>query len=159
MIKLNRRKQMASGPRLLSDCICDEYMKGSLELHIPQLLRPARQLWPAIRQKTAVGGASFPGLDRKAGALGPSRFCHGTELVTRGQAGNPLLQEGCCQGHLRGRGHISPALAIWTMALVRLPAMFGPGARGSRRFGFSSRGGVRRRMRRQVRIMICWPLT
>ena len=41
---------MAAGTRLARVRICEEYMGDSLELHIQQLLRPARQLWPAMRQ-------------------------------------------------------------------------------------------------------------
>ena len=49
VIKLNRRKHMATGSRLARVCICEEYMRGSLELHIPQLVCPVCQLSPAIR--------------------------------------------------------------------------------------------------------------
>ena len=41
VIKLNRRKRMASGSRLVRAGICDEYARDSLELHIPK----GRQ-WP-----------------------------------------------------------------------------------------------------------------
>ena len=65
VIKLNRRKHMAAGSRLVRACICDEYARDSLELHIPQLLCPARQLWTATRQKTPVGEPLFPGWNGK----------------------------------------------------------------------------------------------
>ena len=60
VIKLNRRKHVDFGSRLVRACICDDYMRDSLELHTPQLLRPVRQPWPAIRRKTAVGDPLFP---------------------------------------------------------------------------------------------------
>ena len=60
VIELNRRKHMASGSRLLRTCICDKFVIDSLELHIPRLLRPVCQLWPAIRQRMPVGDRLFP---------------------------------------------------------------------------------------------------
>ena len=38
IIKLNRRKHVAAGSRLIRACICDANATDSLELHIPQLL-------------------------------------------------------------------------------------------------------------------------
>ena len=52
---------MATGSRLVRTCICEEYVRGPRELHIPQLLCPVRQLRPAIRQPAAAGGPLFPG--------------------------------------------------------------------------------------------------
>ena len=60
-IKLNGRKRMATGFRLVRVCTCEDYMGGSLELHIPQLLCPVCQLWPAIRQRASVGDPPLPG--------------------------------------------------------------------------------------------------
>ena len=37
IIKLNRRKHMASGSRMVRLCVCEEYARDSLELHVPQL--------------------------------------------------------------------------------------------------------------------------
>ena len=65
VIKLNRRRHMASGSRLVRACTCDEYAGDSLELHIPQLLCLVCQLWPAIRQRAPVGGALFEGRNGK----------------------------------------------------------------------------------------------
>ena len=98
------------------------------------------------------GGTTLSELGRKEAALGTSDLCRRADLAKRGKAGNPLLQERGCQGHLRGRGRLFPAFAIGPMALVRLPAISRPGTRGSQRDGYSARERVRRRMKRQVRI-------
>ena len=83
VIKLSRRKHMAAGSRLARARICEEYTRGPLELHVPHLLCPVCQLWPAIRQRTAVGEPLSPGTDREEGALGAPDFRWGAELATR----------------------------------------------------------------------------
>ena len=55
MTKLKSGKHMATGYLLVRVCICEEYMRERLELHVPQLLRLVCQLWPAIRQRAAEG--------------------------------------------------------------------------------------------------------
>ena len=50
-IKLNRREHMAGGSKLVR----------ALELHVPQLFRPACQLWPAVRELSSAGGQLLPG--------------------------------------------------------------------------------------------------
>ena len=81
--KLNRSKHMAAGSRLVRVRICEEYMRESLEPHIPQPLCPVCQLWPAIRQRAAAGGPLFPGLSRGEGAGGAEGCRRGAELATR----------------------------------------------------------------------------
>ena len=51
---------MAARSRLVRVCICEEYMRESLELHIPQLLCPVCQIWPAKRQRVAEGEPRLP---------------------------------------------------------------------------------------------------
>ena len=84
VIKLNRRKHMASGSRLARACICGEYASDSLELHIPKPFCPACQLWPAIRERA-------PGPSR----AGPERGCFLTyEASLRVGSGLELLSWG-----------------------------------------------------------------
>ena len=90
-IKHSRRKHMASGSRLVLACICDEYAGDSLELRAPQLLCPACQLWPAIRQKAPVGGAHFE--DWAGKRTGPERGAHFEAPV-----GGLLRPTGLCCG-------------------------------------------------------------
>ena len=103
MIKLTRRKRMAPGSRPVRACTCDEYARDSLELRIPQLLRPARQLWPAARRRAPVRDPLFPGWkgkralsDIRASAAGRNRS-RGEKLGThslRGGAARAILGAG-----------------------------------------------------------------
>ena len=58
--KLNRRKHMAAGPRMVGVCVCEDYAQGFLELHVPQLYCPACHLWPVICRIAAIGQPIFP---------------------------------------------------------------------------------------------------
>ena len=61
MVKLSRRKHMASGSRLTRACICEDYARGSLEPHIPQLLFLVfSALWPAIVARAQAGQLTSP---------------------------------------------------------------------------------------------------
>ena len=59
-IKRNRRKRVATGSQLVRACVCEEFTREPLELHVPRLLCPVCQLWPAIRQRAAAGEPLFP---------------------------------------------------------------------------------------------------
>ena len=61
-IKLNRQRHMAAGSRLTRQGIFTDDPPDSLDLHIPQLPRPACHLWPAIRQMVSAGVPLFPTL-------------------------------------------------------------------------------------------------
>ena len=110
MIKLNRRKHMASGSRLVRACICDEYTRDSLELHIPQLLCPARQLWTAIRQKTPVGEPLFPGWNGKRVLSELRDFAAGREWPRGGKLGTLSFRRGAARAILEAGGSFSQLL-------------------------------------------------
>ena len=94
MIKFNRRRHMAAGSRLVRACICDEYTRDSLELHIPQLLCPVCQLWTAIRQKTPVGEPLFPGWNGKRVLSELRDFAAGREWPRGGKLGTHSFRRG-----------------------------------------------------------------
>ena len=113
VIKLDRRKHMASGSRLVRACICDEYARDSLELHIPQLLRPARQLWPAIRQLwrsrvssggSPVGDPIFPGWNGERVLSDLRGFAAGRNWPRGGKLGTHSFRRGAARAILEARG-------------------------------------------------------
>ena len=61
IIRPERRKRMAGGPRLIRVCIREEYAPDALELHVHQLFCPVCQLWPSVRQLASAGEQLFPG--------------------------------------------------------------------------------------------------
>ena len=104
VIKLDRRKHMAPGSRLVRACIFDEYARDSLELHIPQLLRPARQLWPAIREKTPVGDTLFLGWNGKRALSGLRGFAAGRNWPRGGKLGTHSFRRGAARAILEAGG-------------------------------------------------------
>ena len=109
-IKLNRRKHMASWSRLVRACICEDYARDSLELRIPQLLCPACQLWPAIRQRTPAGG---PLLEGWAGKRVPSDlrdFAAGREWPRGAKLGAHSFRRGAARTILEAGGSFSQLL-------------------------------------------------
>ena len=104
MIKLNRRKHMASGSRLVRACICDEYASDSLELRIPQLLCPVCQLWPAIRQRAPAGGALFEGWNGKRVLSDLRDFAAGREWPRAAKLGTNSVRRGAARAMLEAGG-------------------------------------------------------
>ena len=60
-IKLNRRRRMAVGSKLVRVCICEDYAPGALELHAPRPLCPVCRLWPVARRLASAGEQLYPG--------------------------------------------------------------------------------------------------
>ena len=110
IIKLNRRKHMAAGPRLIRACICDEYAIDSLELHIPQLICPVRHLWPAIRQRAPVGGALFEGWAGKRVLSELRYFAEGREWPRATKLGAHSFRGGAARAILEAGGSFSQLL-------------------------------------------------
>ena len=110
IIKLNRRKHMASGSRLVRACICDEYASDSLELRIPQLLCPVCQLWPAIRQRAPVGGALFEGWAGKRVLSELRYFAAGRERARAAKLGTHSFRRGAARAILEAGGSFSQLL-------------------------------------------------
>ena len=104
MIKLNRRRHMAAGSRLVRACICDEYARDSLELHVPQLLCPACQLWAAIMQRAPVGGLLFPGRNGKRALSELRDFAAGREWPRGGKLGTHSFRMGAARAILEAGG-------------------------------------------------------
>ena len=98
-------------------------MRGSLELHIPQLLCRVCQLWPAIRQRASVGYPPFPGWAGKrvltdlrafAGAWNCSRGDKlGTRSFRRGDARAIKEVGGSCTQLLRSGQWRSSAYQLY----------------------------------------------
>ena len=109
-IKLNRRKHMASGSRLVRTCICDEYADDSLELHIPQLLCPVCQLWPAIRQRASVGEALFEGWAGKRVLSDLRDFAMGREWPRATKLGTHSFRRGAARAILEAGDSFSQLL-------------------------------------------------
>ena len=110
IIKLNRRKHMAAGSRLIRACICDEYASDSLELHIPQLLCPVCQLWPAIRQRAPVGGALFEGWTGKRVLSELRFFAEGRGWPRANKLGTHSFRRGAARAILEAGGSFSQLL-------------------------------------------------
>ena len=110
VIKLGRLQHMASGSRRVRACICDEYARDSLELHVPQLLRPTRQLWPAIRQKTPVGDPIFPGWNGERVLSDLRGFAAGRNWPRGGKLGTHSFRRGAARAALEARGSFSQLL-------------------------------------------------
>ena len=110
VIKLDRRKHMASGSRLVRACICDDYSPDSLELHIPQLLCPASQLWPAIRQRTPVGELLFPGWNGKRVLSDLRGFAAEREWPRGARLGTHSFRIGAAKAALEAGGSFSQLL-------------------------------------------------
>ena len=51
---------MAGGSKLARARTCEDYAPDALELHVPQLLCPACQLWPAVRELASAGEHLLP---------------------------------------------------------------------------------------------------
>ena len=122
VIKLNRRKHMASGSRLVRACICDEYTRDSLGLHIPQLLCPGRQLWTAIKQKTPVGEPLLPGRNGKRVLSGLRDFAAGREWPRGGKLGTHSFRRGAARAIPEAGGSFSQLLRSgqWRSSAYRL---------------------------------------
>ena len=110
IIKLNRRKHMATGSRLVRACICEEYSLDSLELHIPQLLCPVCQLWPAIRQQAPVGGALFEGWTGKRVLAELRYFAEGREWPRANRLGTHSFRRGAARAILEAGGSFAQLL-------------------------------------------------
>ena len=104
---------------------------------------------PAVAGDSPEGPSwrsSLRGLGRKEGAFRATILRCGERVASSCQAGDSLLQEGSGSSYPRGRRLFFPAPTLWTMALLRFPALPGSRARGGQRGGLSARGGLRRRV-------------
>ena len=110
IIKLNKRKHMATGSRMARACICEDYSPASLELHIPQLLCPVCQLWPAIRQRVPVGGALFEGWTGKRVLAELRYFAEGREWPRAARLGTHSFRRGAARAILDAGGSFAQLL-------------------------------------------------
>ena len=85
----------------------------------PTAIAPGVSALAGHPPKDAGRRPSIPELERKTGAIGPSRFRFGAELAVRRETGSAFLQKGSCRSHLRGRGMLLPALSAFQTIWLR----------------------------------------
>ena len=91
-------------------CVCVDYVRGSLELHIPKHLRQARQLWPAIRQRAALGEPLFPGWAGKRVMSELRAFAEARNWPRSEKLGTRSLRRGAARAILEAGGSFSQLL-------------------------------------------------
>ena len=79
-------------------------MRDSLELHVPELLRPACQLRPAIRQRTALGDPLFPGWAGRGVLSGFRTFAEGRNWPRGEKLGTRSFRRGAARAILEAGG-------------------------------------------------------
>ena len=109
-IKRNRRKRVATRSQLVRVRVCEEFAREPLELNVPRLLCPVCQLWPAIRQRAAVGAPLFPSWAGKK-ALPELRAFSGARNWRRGdKLGTHSPRRGAARAILEAGGSLPQLL-------------------------------------------------
>ena len=85
-------------------------MRDSVELHIQQLFCPARQLWPPIGQRTAVGDPLFPGWAGKKVTSELRPFAEGRNWPRGEKLGTHSFRGGAARAILEAGGPFSQLL-------------------------------------------------
>ena len=122
IIKLNRRKHVASGSRMVRVCVCEDYAQGSLELHAPQLYCPARHLWPAICRIAAIGQPLFPTWTGKLVLAELRPLARAGGLAQPSKLSSHSVRRGAVRAILEARGSFSQLLRAgqWRSSAYKL---------------------------------------
>ena len=110
IIKLNRRKHMASGSRMIRVCVCEDYAQDSLELRAPQLYCPVCHLWPAICRSTPVGQPLFPSWTGKLVLTELRSVAHASGWTQAAKLGTHSVRRGAARAILEAGGSFSQLL-------------------------------------------------
>ena len=153
IFKLNRRRHMAGGSKLVRVCICEHYDQDTLELHVPQLFCPVCQLWPAIRRLAATGEQLAPWRTGKKVLTDLRAFGESREWRKAGRLGTQSFRRGAAWAVLEAGGFFSQLLRAgrWRSSAYqlflgrRLDLVRGIGRRMTRSSSSSSKSSKVRR--------------
>lgn len=119
---------MASGPRIVGTCICEEYQRQSLEPHFPRMFFPGWQPWLAVTRiahavENLIPDRAAEGAPEELRLFGRPQDWEGAERL-----GIHSLRRGAA-GAISAAGFFSPAPLLRTVALASLPTLPGLGSR------------------------------
>ena len=113
VLKLRRRRHMASGSILKRSCCCEGRDPAGEDLHVPQFLRPVCSICPVVRDRVLVGELVVPSLKsrnlirhlrgRGASLNWPAAEKLGAHLFRRGAARALISARGTYAQLLRAR--------------------------------------------------------